>query len=194
MINPGFLPFQGFCPIVETMTEPNSFLPVKLIVGMISSSKEILEATELRLIERHGAIDLRSGDYPFDLTDYYEPQMGKGLTRRFVCFEKLIAPGDLPGIKIETNALEVDIRIQSKQEFRIVNIDPGYITQASLVMATAKNFAHRIPLAQGIYAHLELLFSKNGVKLLDWTYPDFRVPACQGFLVDVRRRYLEQIR
>lgn len=176
------------------MTDPKPFLPVKLIVGMISSSKEILEATEIRLVERHGAIDMRSPDFPFDLTDYYEPQMGKGLVRRFIGFEKLIAPGDLPGIKIETNALELDIRIKATQEFRIVNIDPGYITQAALVMATAKNFAHRIPLSQGIYAHLELLFSKTGVKVLDWTYPDFRIPACQRFLIDVRRRYLEQLR
>jgi hypothetical protein len=73
-----------------------------------------------------------------------------------------------------------------------VNLDPGYVTAAALIMATAKDFAHRIPLREGIYAHLEFLFSRTGIKTLDWTYPDLRGDGYLEFFRDVRARYLEQ--
>jgi hypothetical protein len=75
-----------------------------------------------------------------------------------------------------------------------VNIDPGYLTASALVMATAKDFSHRIPLGQGIYAHLEFLFTRTGVKILDWTYPDFRRRPCQEFFRAVRAIYLTDLR
>ena len=73
---------------------------------------------------------------------------------------------------------------------RPVNIDPGYLTASAVVMATAKDFAHRIPLGRGIYAHLEFLFTRTGVKTLDWTYPDLRREPCQAYFRSVREIYL----
>jgi hypothetical protein len=80
------------------------------------------------------------------------------------------------------------------RESRIVNIDPGILTASALIMATAKDFAHRVPLRQGIYAHLELLFSRNAVKLLPWTYPDFKKEGYQRFFIETREAYLRQLR
>ena len=126
------------------------------------------------------------------LTAYYENEMGKELQRQFVSFERLVAPERLGAIKLETNALEEKIRKHFGVGFRAVNLDPGILRASSLIMATGKDFSHRIPLAHGIYAHLELLFAKNKVRLLDWTYPDFKQAGYQAFFLEARRIYLRQ--
>jgi len=176
------------------MAEPKPFLPVKLIAGLISSSAVHFQETEKSLTDHYGPTDLKSHYFDFGLTDYYEKQMGKNLQRVFLSFASLISPEKLSGIKAETNALEETLRRDSGGSFRVVNIDPGIVTPSALIMATTKNFAHRVPLAGGIYAHLEFLFTKSGVKTLDWTYPDFRQPGYQEFFIAVRRIYLGQLK
>ncbi|NIM90086.1 MAG: DUF4416 family protein [Candidatus Aminicenantes bacterium] len=176
------------------MTEAKPFTPVKLICGLISSEERFFEKAETRLVELYGQVDHRSPLFDFNWTDYYEKQMGKGLKRKFLSFEKLILPEELSEIKTRTNELEEEIRSEFKENLRVVNLDPGYITASALVMATAKDFAHRIPLQQGIYAHLELLFCKKEIKLLDWTYPDFKSSGYQRFFRGIREVYLEQLK
>jgi hypothetical protein len=175
------------------MAEIKSFLPVKMVCGMIASKKEHFQRAEEILTEMHGPADSRSPLFDFDMTNYYEPQMGKGLKRTFISFERLIDPARLSEIKIRTNALEDEIRQEFQEDFRIINLDPGYITRAALIMATAKDFSHRIPLQRGIYGHLEFLFSKTGIRRLDWTYPDFANEGYSRYFMDVRRLYLGQL-
>jgi len=177
------------------MAEAKAFLPVKYIAGVIFSDDRVLERTILELDKLLGPADARSPHYPFNLTDYYAAQMGDGpLKRMFVSFRDLRPPEELSLIKLRTNALEEKIRIVSGLSFRPVNIDPGYLTGAALVMATAKDFSHRIPLRDGIYAHLELMFTKHDVRCLEWTYPDFRQPAYHEFFMKARMSYLTQIK
>jgi hypothetical protein len=176
------------------MAEPKPFALVKLIVGIISSKEIYLERAEEEISVLFGPVDLKSPIFPFDLTNYYEEQMGINLKRIFLSFVELVPPGQLSAMKIRTNALEQKIRQDSGENFRVVNIDPGILTSSSLIMATAKDFSHRIPLAQGIYAHLEFLFSKQGIRILEWTYPDFRQESYQRFFLDVRKIYQEQLR
>jgi len=175
------------------MTEAKPFTPVKLICGIISSQERFIESSENRLIELYGYVDHHSPLLDFNITDYYEKQMGKNLKRKFLSFEKLLSPEKLSKIKLRTNELEEEIRREFKENFRVCNLDPGYLTPSALVMATAKDFAHRIPLQHGIYAHLELLFSKKGVRVLDWTYPDFKSEEYQRFFREARKIYLEQL-
>jgi len=120
--------------------------------------------------------------------------MGRDLKRRFLSFVRLISPERLSEIKIQTNALEEKITEEMKAERRVVNLDPGYLTPSALIMATAKNFAHRIPLQDGIYAHLELLMIKKEMRTLDWTYPDYKTKDYQDFFMEVRRIYLSQLK
>jgi hypothetical protein len=176
------------------MAEPSSFAPVKLICGIIAGKEEILKRATEKLIQMYGRIDLESTQFSFDFTDYYEKQMGKGLKRIFISFERLISPEELSCIKMSTNRLEAEIKEEIEADHRSVNIDPGYLTSSALVMATAKDFAHRIPLQDGIYAHLEFLFGKDEVRTLDWTYPDFRSGGYQDFFMKVRRLYLAQLK
>jgi len=176
------------------MAEVKPFAPAKLIVGIISSQDAIFDRTEEAVTAIFGPVDLRSAAFPFDQTDYYEKQMGKGLRRLFLSFSRLVPPESLSDVKVRTNALEEEIKKSFARESRIVNIDPGILTASALIMATAKDFAHRVPLRQGIYAHLELLFSRSAVKLLPWTYPDFKQEGYQRFFFEARQAYLRQLK
>ncbi len=176
------------------MAQPKAFTPVKLVCGVIYNDDALYEEVRRRLIAEWGSTDLESQAFPFDLTAYYEPEMGPDLKRRFVSFAGLTASETLPAVKLRTIDLEESVRRETGALGRPVNIDPGYLTASALVMATAKDFSHRIPLERGIYAHLEFLFTKTGVKTLDWTYPDFRSGPCQGFFRTVREMYLRQLR
>jgi hypothetical protein len=176
------------------MSQPKEFAPVKIVCGVIYKEDALYEKVRGILESEWGTIDLESRAFAFDLTDYYEAEMGRDLGRRFMSFGNLAAPESLPDLKLRTIALEEDLRKDSGAAGRPVNIDPGYLTASALVMATAKDFSHRIPLGQGIYAHLEILFTKTGVRTLDWTYPDLRRERCGEFFREVRKAYLRQSR
>lgn len=169
------------------------FSPVKLIFGIIASDNRVFKRGEGRLKKLFGPLDAESQKWPFMFTDYYQKEMGKDLFRKFLSFEKLIKPECLADIKLTSNDMEEKISQEFQSKRRVINLDPGYLTTAALFMATAKNFASRVPLQKGIYAHLELMFGKNEVRLLDWTYPDFRNTGYQEFFLKIRAIYLEQL-
>lgn len=174
--------------------QSSAFKPVKLICGIIASDKDVFRAGEKYLISLYGEIEESSDAFPFTFTDYYEKEMGPDLYRKFIGFSRLIAPEALSTIKVRTNRMEREIGAEFKSGNRIINIDPGYLSAAALIMATTKDFAHRVPLNDGIYAHLELLFGRREVKLLSWTYPDFKQAGYQKFLMQARENYLDRIR
>jgi hypothetical protein len=176
------------------MAQPKAFAPVKPVCGVIYKEEALYEEVRRRLIGEWGPVDVESSAFAFDLTDYYEPEIGPDLKRRFMSFSGLVPPEFLPQAKLWTIDVEEAFRLETGAAGRPVNIDPGYLTASALVMATAKDFSHRVPLGRGIYAHLEFLFTKTGVKTLDWTYPDFRREPCQEFFRTVRGLYLGQLR
>ena len=182
--------YTGF----SEMAQPKEFSPVKLICGLIYREDAVYEEVKNRLEAEWGRVDSESPVYPFDLTGYYEDEMGGGLVRRFISFEALVPPESLPAAKLWTIELEAMVRQERGVTGRPVNIDPGYLSASAVVMATAKDFAHRIPLAKGIYAHLEFLFTRSGVRTLDWTYPDLRREPPQAYFRAVRETYLGQLR
>lgn len=177
------------------MAEAKSFKKRKLIIGLIAGKPEVFHSTEKELRNLFGPTDLESDVFKFIYTDYYSKQMGGvSLSRKFLSFEELINPERLSDIKITTNHLEETMRKKFRSSHRIVNIDPGIMNSSSLIMATVKDFAHRIPLIKGIYGHLELLFGKDEIRTIDWTYPDFREKTYHPFFLKARKKYLNQIK
>lgn len=176
------------------MAEAKPFRPVKLITGIISSRDDCFIRTEAALTSLYGPVDQRSPRFPFNATDYYDRQMGKKLDRMFLSFGPLIPPESISQIKIRTNSLEGEITQAFAGNARLVNIDPGILTASALFMATAKDFSHRVPLQGGIYAHLEMQFTRKAIRFLPWTYPDFQKEGYQVFFLAVRRIYLVQLR
>ena len=165
--------------------------PAKLVMSIIFKEKEILNAVTRELSSIFGQIDFASEILPFNFTDYYCKEMGKPLKRQFISFLKLISPETLPEIKHETNKVELKY---SKDEKRQANIDPGYITAERLVLATGKNFTHRIYLRDGVYADLTLIYQNKDFRPLSWTYPDYASPGIREIFKQIREKYLSQLK
>ena len=164
---------------------------VKLICGMIAADASVGAEAAFELERLYGPIDLRSEWIPFTFSDYYRAEMGECLMRQFVSFAEGIDAGRLGEIKLATNALEERFAADREgRPVRRVNLDPGYVTPAKLVLATTKDFAHRIYLGQGIFAEVTLNFTRQGCTFFNWTYPDYRTEPYTRFLREVRRMLL----
>lgn len=148
------------------------FLPkeTKLICGFIFSDRKYFVLAKSLLVKKFGEIDFESDDIPFNYTNYYQEEFGTGLIRKFVSFKKLINPNQLANVKIFTNRLEKKLSAGNK---RRVNLDPGYVDLAKLVLATTKDFSHRIYLDKGIFAEVTLVFQNGTFTPFSWTYPDY---------------------
>ena len=161
--------------------------PVKLIVGMLSRREELLSAAAERLAREYGPIDLRSEVSGFDATDYYAAEMGTGLLRQFLAFERLISPERIVAIKRRTNELEAALAAENPDgPPRPVNLDPGYVAESKLVLASTKDYAHRIYLGEGIYAEVTLRWARGGWRSGEHTFPDYAGGAYDGFLTQAR--------
>lgn len=176
------------------MARARNAAPVKLICGLLSGDEDLLRRTQQVLSRRFGPLDLESDLWAFHETDYYAKQMGPDLKRRFISFERLISPRSLQQIKTETNVMEEAIAEQCLDPVitRPVNIDPGYVDLAKLVLATTKDRSHRIYLGQGIYAEVTLHYHGHRWDIWPWTYPDYRRPECHRFFDEVRQRLVVQ--
>ena len=168
-------------------------LPVKLVAGMISGEEGLFKQAEKKLAQEFGPIDFTSSPLPFSSTDYYEKNMQADLKRKFISFTDLIDPARIAEIKLFTNQLEEDL-CSSRSRQRRLNIDPGYVTLAKLVLATSKNFQHRIYLSKGIYAEVTLRYKRGkGFTCWEWTYPDYRSQAYIEIFNHLREIYHRQI-
>ncbi len=167
--------------------------PVKLICSLLFTSQELLIKTENTLSEEFGLIDLHSDLIPFDMTDYYVDELGKNILRKYISFEKLIDIVKLPDIKIWTNKIEIDLE-NKETDKRRVNIDPGYLTLSKMVLATTKNYSHRIYLRDGIYAEVTLHYQNKSFIPWEWTYPDYKLKKTIAFFTNVRAIYKEQLK
>ena len=173
------------------MSIPRKPKPAKLLIGLFLKDKRLTESILPELIERCGPVDLVSPWLDFDYTSYYEAEMGGPLYRRVFVFKRLIRQPELVDIKLFTNGLENEYADDGK---RRVNIDPGFLLGERLVLATGKNFAHRIYLSEGIYADLTLIFKKTRYRKLPWTYPDYGSETIVDFLSKVRKKYVDDLK
>jgi hypothetical protein len=173
------------------MSTPAEAEDVKLVASLFSSQETLLDQVIAELESLFGPTDWRSPKLFFDRTRFYEKEMGWPLHRRFLAFRDLVRPERLVEIKHKTNDLESQYRQQGS---RRINIDPGYVSLERLVLATGKNYSHRIYLSRGIYADLALIFKRGSFKALEWTYRDYADPEVIGFFNALRDRYKKQLR
>lgn len=173
------------------MSLPRPPQAAKLVIGLFMNQRELIRPVTGRLIQSYGAIDMISPWFDFSFTDYYEPEMGAPLYRRMMAFVALIQQSDLADVKQQTNAIE-GLYVQNGQ--RAVNIDPGYLLRERFVLATGKNFAHRIFIGRGIYADLTLVYRNGDFQTLEWTYPDYADARMRQFLKLVRKKYIVDLK
>ena len=166
---------------------------VKLVIGMLAKDKKLFDDIEEFFVKEFGPVDYRSPLIPFEYTDYYKEEMGHALNRKFISFKERISPEHLPQIKLTTNSLENDLSIKKNNgPKRPINIDPGYLSDAKFVLATTKDYCHRLYLTDGIYGEVTLMWKKSGFQPTEWTYPDYRTREYIDILNEIRNIYAEE--
>ncbi|MDZ7722417.1 MAG: DUF4416 family protein [candidate division KSB1 bacterium] len=164
---------------------------VCLISAICYAEYSVYENVLSRLISEFGEVAVFSEMFSFKHTEYYAKEMGETLKKQFIVFKSFIIPDRLPEIKYKTNTIENEFKIQNRRQ---ANIDPGYIEPPKLVLATTKNYSHRIYIQNGIYGDIELYWRDGRFNIYPWTYPDYQQESSLLFFTQIRQRYIELIK
>ena len=165
--------------------------PVKYFVALLWADAAALAEGSARLIERWGALDFEGPDRAFDLTNYYQAEMGANLFRRLVAFETMREPEVLVEAKLACTAIEDAL---AGPQGRRVNLDVGYLDHNKIVLASAKGAGQKIYLRAGIYADLVARYAQGRYQPFAWTFPDFKDGRYDAELAELRGLYLQQIK
>lgn len=177
------------------MWELKDIEPVKLIAGILAANKKCLPVAIDAIAQEFGPIDLQSDVWPFDQTDYYRQQTGPAIVRQFVTIQALIDPGKLAGVKLATNEIERKLAESLNLPTpRPINLDPGIIEPSKLILASTKNFSHRIYIGQKMFAEVTLTYDKGHWKPFDHTFPDYQQQCYHDFFTKVRDKLRLQLR
>ena len=174
------------------MTENHPIEPVKLLVAALCSSPEALEKSLEGLRACRGEIDYRGAAHPFNLTDYYQKEMGEALERTIISFDRPASPDELVNLKHE--CVELERALANEAGCRTTNLDAGYLDHGKLVLASLKPAGQKIYLARAVYADLVARYGSGRYRPFEWTFPDFTAGIYDEDLALIRRRYLEQLR
>ena len=164
---------------------------VKYFIGALFSDTDMLDKAITLCQDEMGNIDLRSSDFPFDLTSYYNAEMGQAIFRTFFSFETLRTPGDLARLKVLCNQIEEKLKLDGSRK---VNLDVGYLDFHKLVLASAKYNGQKIYLDQGIYADPTLYFEGGRFHTFEHTFPDFKTNIYTEVFLTMRNIYKKQIK
>jgi hypothetical protein len=171
---------------------PQSVLP---IVAAFSRHDAALDWGLAQCEAHFGPAALVSPRFDFVATNYYEPTMGQGIRKCFWAFERLMDPAALADLKLLSNDWEAEYaRTHRHGEPRPLNLDPGYITLAKLVLASTKDHTHRIYLSRGIFAEITLFYRRHRWEHHDWTFPDYRRDDYQQFFTECREYYHRRLK
>jgi len=156
---------------------------------MLSPETELFSVCSEILCREYGPIESESDLFSWDNTDYYREEMGEKILRKFLFFDRVMDPGKLPSVKHFTIGLEKRFAALERSSLRRrINIDPGYVTEAKVALATTKDFAHRLYIGDNIYGEVTLRYSTKARSFIphEFTYPDFRTEAYLALFNGVR--------
>ena len=173
------------------MSTVRPFVPEQLVVAVLTSRPGRLPEAREALEGHFGPVCFASDPVPWSFTTYYDREMGPGIVRLFWAFDRLVDPSRIAQIKRQTNGIEEAFR---EDGGRKLNLDPGLLSLSRFVLATGKDGSHRIPLRDGIYAEVTLVFEHGEFRPLPWTYPDYRGEGCRSVLKAIREGYRERLR
>lgn len=152
------------------------------IATLYSENGFFIKAEEL-LKKEFGEVLFESKPFPWDYSEYYRDELGWPINRQFLAFKKMINPETIREIKLFTNNLE---EILSDSDKRKINLDPGYVTLSKVVLATTKNYAHRIYIGKGIYTEVTLFYKNKSFRPHEFTYKDYQSPEYINFFKQLR--------
>lgn len=173
----------------------DAIFPAKVVCGVLHHPEVDLVALESQLEAKWGTIQHRSPSYPFsEGSQYYCHETGEEHHRYFLSFQDLVHPEKLSEHKRWAMEMETWAKTQWPHSPRPINLDSGLIQRGRFVLATTKDFAHRIYCARGIYAEVTATLHKREVKSLPWTYPDIAQHHYDTFLLRCHQSLIEDAR
>ena len=164
---------------------------VRIFVGILFNHQTGQDEILARLENIFGILEEVSELLDFDYTRYYEREMGRDLKRCFACFRHLHDTSRLVDAKLECIELE---REYSEAGMRRINVDPGYVGLSKLVLASTKDFSHRIYVGRGIYEEITLIYRQGTFTPLQWTYPDYKAEETLRYFKRMRESLKNAIR
>ena len=165
--------------------------PVLRLVSCLTSHKEMLPALEEELRTLFGPIELRSEAFEFELSHYYENEMGSDLKRYWYCFEKLFGAETLAAFRWQTEEIE---KRNLQKDGRLLNLDPGYLDYGKLVLASLKEGADKIYMGQCVWAHTCLRYRHGDFTAPDHSFADFKDGRFNEFMKEARVLYRRLLR
>ena len=177
------------------MGQPTIHSNALLLLAVFSRYEKAVEWAKHRAEAEWGPIELESPAFEFSETEYYNATMGPGLKKYFFTFIRPFDPADLVDVKLLTNKWEDEYAsLGIHTQPRPLNLDPGYITLGKLILASTKDFAHRIYLNRGIYAEVTLYYKHHHWQHHDCTFADYRREDYQQFFSLCRERLHRRLR
>lgn len=174
------------------MGRTRAFELEKLVVGIMYTDSVGYNKTIKVLTALYGEIDVVSDEYTFSkFSTFYDSEMKGIVLKRFISFRNCLNPAEFAKIKLQTNIIEDEFANDGN---RIVNLDPCLLSHGRFLMATTKPASFRIPIQDGIYADLSLVYAKGQWMHFYWTYFDVKTDFIKQYLIKVRKQYLEQRR
>jgi hypothetical protein len=166
--------------------------PSMIVIAVIHADSSALEMAIAKLQAVLGPVRQAGEPFSFRWTDYYEEEMGPGLTRCFLACRRLVERQWIVELKQLTNRLERELAREDGS--RRINLDPGLMSMENFVLATTKNRGHRIYLREGIFAEVTLMYVGGKFEPLPWTFPDYRSEEARSVLEGLREEYIHMIR
>ena len=163
-----------------------------IVIGVIHADESALAKAMEMLSEALGPLRRAGESFPFRWTDYYQKEMGPGLTRCFLAGDRLVERQWIVELKRLTNRIEKELAAADGS--RRINLDPGLMTLENFVLATTKNRGHRLYLRDGIFAEVTLMYVQGRFEPLPWTFPDYRSDEVRGVLQGLREEYFHLVR
>lgn len=173
------------------MAETKPAFPVKYFIAVLYGNEESLQKAKKLVEDKWGRIDFEGNAHLFDVTDYYEPEMGSPIFRKLISLEKIYEPALLVEMKIQCNCFEQKLSICGK---RTVNLDAGYLDHNKVLLASAKEAGQKIYLDKGIYADLAGRYKSGKYQPFEWSFPDFRDGRYDQELLLMRKRCMAQLK
>lgn len=172
------------------MGKPSSPQPALLFIGILYSEDSYLQQSKDALVKLFGPSLLETSSFNWNYSDYYREELGESIRRKFIFFKNLINPEKIVDIKLKTNDIEDSLSINGKRK---VNLDPGYLTKAKLVLATTKDYSHRIYLGKGIYGEVTLIYKDKTFKPHIFTYADYQDAKFLEIFLEARELFYRKI-
>ena len=154
-----------------------------MFMASLFSSQEVFNAAAPKLQDLFGRIYYESPPLPWNYSAYYDGELGTQLYRHFMFFESIADPASLVEAKLAVLEIEKGFSLNGK---RRINLDPGYMTLAKVVLASRKNYSHRIYLGRGVFCELELFYQEGRFNPLPYTYFDYRDDLFLKFFTKAR--------